>query len=428
MVLFAIGLQQPIPKQDLQARLAQAVDLPTAGERRKAARALATDRTVSLEQWLASCRQFSPLSRVPAGSRTDTVNLRVAGKWQQTPIHLYVSKRYEADQPAPLILAHHGAGGSGAGMISLWRPVAEALGAVLVAPDEVGDNQGYRFQLQERQAAQAVERWARRQWNVDENRIFLTGVSRGGHLSWDLALRFPDRYAACMPMIGGPTFLIDGGRNNMRYLENLRDLPIRNLQGSLDQPALLFNLRHAFRKLQGFGASDAQLIEFPELGHQFDFQAVDWLEFLGRSRRQPWPKQVIRLAARKGEGRNSWVQIKTFTRDVQEEFKLKVEAEHWNSLDEDGRKLHYMEQVDQKTARLEVHWLEAGHFQASGRGVKSFSLLLSEAMIGEKGAVKVEFGGKVRRKKGRPSARVLLEEFVESFDRSFLPLARFDFP
>lgn len=39
--------------------------------------------------------------------------------------------------------------------------------------------------------------------NVDENRIYLTGLSMGGYGSWDLLSRAPDRFAAAAPICGG---------------------------------------------------------------------------------------------------------------------------------------------------------------------------------------------------------------------------------
>ena len=68
--------------------------------------------------------------------------------------------------------------------------------------------------------------------------VFVTGISRGGHLTWDLALRHPDLWAGCIPMIGGPRITMQNGQNNLRYLDNVVHLPIRDLQGSGDHPLL----------------------------------------------------------------------------------------------------------------------------------------------------------------------------------------------
>jgi phospholipase/carboxylesterase len=48
---------------------------------------------------------------------------------------LYVPPNYAPAQPAPLILALHGAGGNAQHGISLFMPVADAAGLILLAPD-----------------------------------------------------------------------------------------------------------------------------------------------------------------------------------------------------------------------------------------------------------------------------------------------------
>jgi predicted peptidase len=38
---------------------------------------------------------------------------------------------------------------------------------------------------------------------VDEDRVYLTGLSMGGYGTWELATRFPQRFAAIAPICGG---------------------------------------------------------------------------------------------------------------------------------------------------------------------------------------------------------------------------------
>jgi len=42
-----------------------------------------------------------------------------------------------------------------------------------------------------------------RDYHVDPDRIYLTGHSMGGHMTWRSAFQFPDRFAAVSPMSGG---------------------------------------------------------------------------------------------------------------------------------------------------------------------------------------------------------------------------------
>lgn len=49
--------------------------------------------------------------------------------------HLYVPPSYSPEHPAPFILMLHGAGGDGLNALGIFRPYADALGLILLAPD-----------------------------------------------------------------------------------------------------------------------------------------------------------------------------------------------------------------------------------------------------------------------------------------------------
>ncbi len=40
------------------------------------------------------------------------------------------------------------------------------------------------------------------EFNIDENRQYVTGLSMGGYATWDIITRYPDRFAAAIPMSG----------------------------------------------------------------------------------------------------------------------------------------------------------------------------------------------------------------------------------
>ena len=40
-------------------------------------------------------------------------------------------------------------------------------------------------------------------YRIDEDRIYLTGLSMGGYGTWALAIAYPDRFAAIAPICGG---------------------------------------------------------------------------------------------------------------------------------------------------------------------------------------------------------------------------------
>jgi dienelactone hydrolase len=296
----------------------------------------------------------------------------------------------------------------------------------VLAPSEAGDNDGYHFSPRERDSALAALRWMRRRFNVEEDRVFLTGVSRGGHLAWDLALRFPDRFAGLAPMLGGPRLATQDAQNNLRYLENVAHLSIRDLQGARDDPGLVFNVELAFERLARLAAPDARLYLQEEHGHSFDASAVDWARFFSSARRDPDPARVVRRATRADEARAFWAEIGAFERGVDETFRPRVEQARWTAMDDGQRRRLLADEADARTARLEVTRSEPGRFRARGEGLRHFRLLLAEGAFDPGEPVEVEFEGKTRRLRPRPSAEVLLAEFAERFDRRYLPLAELE--
>jgi acetyl esterase/lipase len=434
-------------QRDPARDLSEAVDWEHRDQRRKAVLELANHRDVSLDEWLTCAAGIPPWNpergcRNPAdgpvyfprmesdepGPKDLDVPLELESGVRRSKIRYFIPRSFDSNKPAPLLLVLHGTGGSGADVEPMWRDTAEALGSLVIAPSDTGKNEGYAFSPEEREETLTALRWMRRNFDVDPDRIYATGISRGGHLAWDLALRNPDLFAAIAPMIGGPRFQLDHGQNNLRFLENVVTLPIRDLQGAKDDPALVGNVRVAFQKLEKLGAKDAKLFEFPELGHSFDFAAVDWKQLFGAAKRDPIPERVVLLASKVEGARAYWVEITKLAKEVAEDVVPTVTASTWKGLDENGRRDFLETEVEKRTARLEVKMTAPGRFTATGEHVLGFRLLLAKSMFDPAKPVQVLFGGKLVEKKVVPDAKVLLGEFVERFDRSFLPIAAVDVP
>ena len=68
----------------------------------------------------------------------------------------------------------------------------------------------------------------RAQYNVDDNRIFLAGLSNGAIGVYTIGMFYPDRFAGLIPIAGSitPRF--------MNFLINLRNTPIYMIQGAHD--------------------------------------------------------------------------------------------------------------------------------------------------------------------------------------------------
>lgn len=90
-------------------------------------------------------------------------------------------------------------------MLDAWKGAAEEHGFLLAAPTtRYGwGPTGYSLVL-------SALRDLRRHYPVDPDRVFLTGHSMGGHLTYRAALTMADRWAAVAPMSGGYDFVEKG--------------------------------------------------------------------------------------------------------------------------------------------------------------------------------------------------------------------------
>lgn len=177
------------------------------------------------------------------------------------PFQLFLPHGYNADAKArwPLLIFLHGSGerGDDVAKVKVHGPpkIADrdpAFPFILVSP-LLGTDQDWDIDRLERLLAH-VER----SYRVDRSRIYLTGLSRGGHASWRWAIAQPRRFAAVAPV---------AGRGNPGEACRLMDLPIWAFHGDRDDvvmPEGSFAMARAIRACAG---RKARLTIYPDLGH-----------------------------------------------------------------------------------------------------------------------------------------------------------------
>jgi len=74
-------------------------------------------------------------------------------------------------------------------------------------------------------------------YSVDPKRVYLTGISMGGFGTWEFALRYPNRFAAIVPIAGGYQ---EGSRTIPENICALCDIPIWVFHGGEDIDVLPF--------------------------------------------------------------------------------------------------------------------------------------------------------------------------------------------
>ena len=80
------------------------------------------------------------------------------------------------------------------------------------------------------------------QYNIDESRIYLTGLSRGGFGAWGVASKIPDRFAAIAP--------IAGSAQGVSNYEPLTNLPIWVAHNVDDAVVDHYRSQNAVRKIE----------------------------------------------------------------------------------------------------------------------------------------------------------------------------------
>ena len=113
---------------------------------------------------------------------------------------------YSSSKPVPLVLALHfggsptGAGRSLTGILML--PALQELGAIIVAPDSVSGR--WDSPENERAVIQLLD-GILAGYNIDKQKIVVTGFSMGGAGTWHFANKYPERFGAAIPVAGRPT-------------------------------------------------------------------------------------------------------------------------------------------------------------------------------------------------------------------------------
>jgi len=183
--------------------------------------------------------------------RTDTLKYLIA-----------VPDDYKKDGDAvPLILFLHGAGERGDDLkkVKLHGPPkmvekGHDFGAIVVSPQCPAGS----WWTDETDMLIALLDKIEKEYNVDKDRIYVTGLSMGGYGTFALAARQPDRFAAAVPVCGGG-MLFDARR--------LSRLPMWVFHGEDDRVVPVEESRRMVKYANERGGENAKLTLYPGVGH-----------------------------------------------------------------------------------------------------------------------------------------------------------------
>lgn len=119
-------------------------------------------------------------------------------------------------------------------------------------------------------------------YRVNESMVYLTGLSMGGFATWDLAMAYPDYFAAIAPVCG------DVNRNYPLRAEDIKNIAVWAFHGAADDVVPVTESAKMIRVLKASG-NDAKFTIYPLSGHDswtetYNNQALyDW--FLSNRRK-----------------------------------------------------------------------------------------------------------------------------------------------
>lgn len=198
-----------------------------------------------------------------ASPHAQTTTLAYDGGWTDAASGralVSLPEGYDADPGRrwPLLLFLHGAGERGDSLeaVSIHGPIKERragrdLPFVIVAPQVPT---GERWTVG-RVAAALDDALA--EYRIDEDRVYLTGLSMGGFGTWEAIQRMPERFAAAVPICGGGLPL---------GVEAAVRVPVWNFHGAMDLVVpieMSVGMVRAHRNAGG----DVRFTVYPDAGH-----------------------------------------------------------------------------------------------------------------------------------------------------------------
>ena len=209
---------------------------------------------------------------------------------------VYVPPSYTADQSWPLIVFLHGAGERGddneaprmQGIAEVIEKTPERVPAVVLIP-QCPNNEVWNPRHDQLDALLAK---TREEYNIDDARIYLTGLSMGGYGTWLWGALHTDTFAALIPICGGgdpydiQKLLNVGGGNPYGSLASrlraLATVPIWAFHGADDSVVPPDRSRTMVEAIKKRGGT-IKYTEYEGVGHNSwdrayqESEAIEWL-------------------------------------------------------------------------------------------------------------------------------------------------------
>ena len=181
---------------------------------------------------------------------------------KDAPYYVFVPYDYKGDKAYPLILFLHGAGETDnekkllqVGLPPAIKKKEKSFPFLTVVPMAL--TKGWQADGANAKRALAQLDEVKKNFKVDDKRIYLTGLSMGGYGTWSLAAKYPDRWAAIAPICGG---------GNPKIADKIKDIPCWCFHGDADNAVKVELSRAMIKALKDAGGSP-RYDEYAGVGH-----------------------------------------------------------------------------------------------------------------------------------------------------------------
>jgi poly(3-hydroxybutyrate) depolymerase len=213
--------------------------------------------------------------------RADDRTYHFADTGEDLPYCVYASSKISADTPAPLIISLHGLGAPPQVMCNTTAvDLAEEGGYVLAAPmgysvggwygapvirRSGGGNQPENLEELSEKDVMNVLAMIREEFNVDENRIYLTGHSMGGAGTLFLGSTHTDIWAAIAP-VAPAAFALTENRSAILGRLHEAGIPVMIIHGDADEVVSVDLARTWAATMEEIGIAH-EYVELPGVTH-----------------------------------------------------------------------------------------------------------------------------------------------------------------
>ncbi|WNM63927.1 alpha/beta hydrolase-fold protein [Candidatus Nitrospira neomarina] len=246
-------------------------------------------------------QQPTPYEAQPVGPQPRR-SIRVKGV--DTEYALYVPPSYSPEQPMAFILCLHGAGFTGEAYLDRWIP---RLGDkyILACPSVTMGSWWTRYG---EDLALMVLQEVQKDYHIDPDRVFLSGMSNGGIGTWIIGMHHADRFAGIAPMASGIDDVL------FPFVENLVHTPVYVIHGAADQVMPVQLSRDLVKEMERRGIPyqyQEHTWTHPHAGgHFFPRQALpELMTWFDAQQREPLPRTISLVRDATHLTPFSWVRI-----------------------------------------------------------------------------------------------------------------------